>query len=253
MQYTLLDLTQSILSSIDSDEVNSINDTTESQQVVKIIKTVYDDIVSRGNLTASKTLFTLNASADVTKPVLMTKPFSIRDIEWLKYNKIEAGDTDPNWTEMIYLSPEDFLNYTEKYNPSESDVDTMVYSMNGFDFTLNFKNNVGPRYYTSFNDNDIIFDSYDSAVDGTLQSVKTRGYGTKNLTFLEIDGFVPDLPQDQFSLLLNEAKSLAWVELKQTPNIKAETTARRNWTHLARTRKHIPAKDLTEPNFGRRV
>jgi len=38
MRYTLLELTQDVLSSLDGEEVTSINDTTESTQIVKIIK-----------------------------------------------------------------------------------------------------------------------------------------------------------------------------------------------------------------------
>src|SRR5258705_13571230 len=115
MKYTLLELTQTVLSSMDSDEVNSINDTVESQQVVEIIKTVYDDIISRSDLKTNKTLFNLNASDDITRPVLMTKPAYIDRIEWLKYNTVLDGETDPVWDEMWYLSVSDFIDYTHNY------------------------------------------------------------------------------------------------------------------------------------------
>ena len=50
MKYTLLEMTQDILSNMSSDEVNSISDTPESLQVATIIKQKYYDIVSRGDL-----------------------------------------------------------------------------------------------------------------------------------------------------------------------------------------------------------
>jgi len=77
MKYTLLELVQNILSSMDSDEVNSIVDTVEAQQVVAIVKTVYNDILTRGELNVQKTLFNLDASTISTKPVLMTKPVTL--------------------------------------------------------------------------------------------------------------------------------------------------------------------------------
>jgi hypothetical protein len=43
---TLLEMTQDILSDMDSDEVNSINDSVESLQVAQIIKTTYFNIVN---------------------------------------------------------------------------------------------------------------------------------------------------------------------------------------------------------------
>lgn len=260
MKYTLLELTQAVLSSMDSDEINSINDTVESQQVVEVIKTVYDDIISRSDLKTNKTLFNLNASDNVLRPVLMTKPAYIDRIEWLKYNTVLDGQTDPNWEEMWYLSVSDFIEYTHNYRPSETNVDTFDYSIDGSIFTFTYRNDHGPKYYTSFDDNTLIFDSYDNAVDTTLQSIKTLGYGSKRSTFTKTDDFTPDLQPQQFALLLSESKSLAWAELKQAPHQKAEVTARRNWRHLQRTRQSIPTADEFVnsshafnklPNFGR--
>lgn len=260
MRYTLLDLTQNILSSMDSDEVNSINDTVESKQVVAIIKTVYNDIISRGGLTSTKALFNLTASGDNTKPVLMIKPEGITSIDWVRYNKVILTDPDPAWSDVTYLPPQDFIQYISALSPSASDVESFNHTVNGFTFTFHYQNNGGPRYYTSFDDNTVIFDSYDAEVDTTLQTIKTLCYGTRNLTFVEADSFVAELQPDQFSLLLNEAKSLAWTELKQTPHLKAETTARKNWSHLARSRRNVPNASFENlahskhigPRFGRK-
>ena len=262
MKYTLLDLTQSVLSSMDSDEINSINDTVESQQVVEIIKTVYDDIISRGDLTTNKTLFNLAPSADLTKPTLMYKPQNIDKIHWLKYDCRLNGETAPAWAEMSYLPTETFIEFTHSYNPDETDVDTFNILVDGFVLTFTYKNNTAPKYYTTFNDNTVLFDAYDSAIDSTLQSIKSLGYGTKATEFVKTDEFVPNLQPQQFALLLNEAKSLAWVELKQTQHAKAEQSARRNWIHLQKTRKNVPSDSKFSnaggsfdrlPNFARRV
>jgi len=260
MRYTNLELVQNILSSMDSDEVNSVSDTVESQQVLQVIKTVYYDILTRGGLTRSKTPFNLIASGDNTKPVLMTKPSSIVDIDWLKYNCVLAGDTDPHWREMQYLPIEDFMQFVHNLAPSDPTTGTMDLVVNGFNITFPFKNNTAPCYYTTLDDVQIVFDAYDSAVDNTLQSSKTMSFGLKDFVFIETDDFVPELPLDQFALLLNEAKSLAWAELKQSIHAKAEKTARGNWVHLSKTRQHVPsgkfysgahAKDLG-PNFARK-
>jgi hypothetical protein len=261
MRYTLLELTQDILSSLDSEEVNSISDTTESMQVVKVIKTVYDDLQSRANLPIQKTLFNLTASGDSTKPILMTKPTTIDSIEWVRYNKILDGDTDPTWSDIKYLPLDAFVMMTQNLLVSDSTVDTMSQTSNGFTFTFYYKNDRGPSYYTSYNDNTLIFDSYDSEVDTTLQSSKTLCFGELTNVFTESDTWVPNLQPTQFSLLLNEAKALAWAELKQTVHQKAELTARRGWRHLAKTRQSIAdpedlfsnAHPLNQlPNFGRK-
>lgn len=261
MKYTLLDLTQSILSSMDSDEVNSINDTIESQQVVEVIKTVYDDIISRGDLNSNKTLFNLTASNDPTKPILMYRPDGIERMEWLKYNVEGDNDTAPTWSLMTYLPQEDFIDYMHRFNQDETNIQTFSHSVNGYLIDFVYRNDAAPQYFTSFNDTEIFFDSYDNTVDNTLQSSKTLAYGSKVTDFAKQDDYVPQLQPQQFALLLNEAKSLAWAELKQTIHQKAETTARRNWRHLYKTRTEVPNGDKLQdnssffdklPNFGRR-
>jgi len=46
MKRTLLDMVQEILSDIDSDEIESIDDTVESEQVVSILKSTYYAMMS---------------------------------------------------------------------------------------------------------------------------------------------------------------------------------------------------------------
>ena len=264
MKYTLLEIVQDILSSTDGDEIDSISDTTESQQVVTIVKTVYDDILSRSDLAVFKTLFNLVASGDSLKPVLMTKPANINDIYWIKYNRVTPTDTSPAWAEICFRPLDEFIHISQAMNTLETNVGSMTLtSVDGFTFSFNYMKDRGPSYYTSFDDNTLIFDAYNNTVDSTLQTTKTIGFGSKVVTFVETDTFVPALQPAQFALLLNEAKSLAWSELKQTPHPKAEQSARRNWRHLARSRVNTPSVNNqvdhfrrtsfdTLPNFGRR-
>lgn len=240
MKYSLLELTQAVLSSMDSDEVNSINDTVESQQVVEVIKTVYDDLITRSDIKLDNTLFNLAASNDISKPVLMYKPANISHIKWVKYNRILNGDVDPIWDEMCYLPVNDFLDYTHSLRPSSDNVETFDFNQDGFVFTFTYRNDWSPQYYTSFDDQTMIFDGYDKSVSTTLEASKTLCYGSKISTFTRTDDFIPDLQPQQFALLLNEAKSLAWVELKQTNHSKAEQSARRNWTHIQKARMNTP-------------
>lgn len=248
MKYTLLEIVQTVLSSMDSDEINSISDTVESQQVVEIVKNVYDDIVSRGDLNSNKTPFNLVASTDPTKPILMTRPDGIDRIDWLKYNCQQLGDTVPNWVNMEFLPVDVFIDYIHAYNMTDTDVAYFDHLVNGYTIRFAFKNSIAPKFYTSLDDTTLLFDAYDNTVDTTLQSSKTIGYGAQASTFQKVDTFTPILQPQQFALLIAEAKALAWTELKQTVHQKAEQSARRNWVHLQRTRQSIP--DNTDPNVN---
>lgn len=254
MKYTLLDLTQTILSSMDSDEVNSINDTVESQQIAKIIRSVYFDIVNRANIPEQYTLFQLEASGDASKPTLMTLPTTFQDIKWIRYN-IRTADDD--FDRMVEISPmplESFLDEMYRMNSTEDNVGTFSHTIGTSTFTITYRNDVAPNYYTSFDDGTILFNSYNSEVDTTLQGSKTAGWGKKNIPWTMSDTFTPDLDDKEFPLLLNEAKSLAFAEAKNSPHPIADRNARRSWVNVQKQKTKLPlSSDLEKlPNFGRR-
>lgn len=254
MKYTLLDLVQTVLSSTDGDAVNSINDSVESTQVAKIIRTVYFDIINRANLPKNYSLITLDASGDSTKPVLMTIPDTVEDIKWLKYDNATATATDINMQEVTFLPLSEFLDRMDNLKESDSNVETFTHTLGADTYTFLYTNDNPPQYYTSFDNVTLIFDSYDSDVDATLQKSKSRAYARLVVPFTMSDTFTPDLDEIQFGLLLNESKSLAWAELKQSPHPKAEQNSKRHWSHLQSNK--VATDKLSDfeqlPNFGRR-
>ena len=83
---TLLEMTQDILSDMDSDEVNSINDSVESLQVAQIIKTTYYNIIDGRDYDFLYELFQLDASGTSSRPTHMKLPENIIDLKYIKYN-----------------------------------------------------------------------------------------------------------------------------------------------------------------------
>lgn len=227
MRYTLIELCQRILSAMGSDEVNSITDTTESMDVANIIKECYWDIIGEMEPQETKSIFHLDSSGDNTKPTLMYLPDNVSRIEVLKYN---IGDslTDTNFREILYMEPVQFLDYMNGLDVDETWVDTQVITMNGQDFNIKFRNDQSPSYYTSFDDKQLVFDSFDNTYEVTLTSARTYGIGPMIPVFLMQDSYVPKLDARQFQYLLQEAKAQSFVEIKQTANEKAERKATRN-------------------------
>jgi hypothetical protein len=255
MKYTLLDLTQTVLSSMDSDEVVSINDTVESQQVVKLIRAVYYDLIGRANLPEHYGLINLNTGPSTAQPIIMTLPTTVNKVEWLKYDKHILGQTDVQLEEVMFRDLETFMFEMNALDQDQTNVSSCSYTSNAFSTTFIYRNDQAPTYYSVIDDFTFIFDSYDSAVDTVqLLGSKTLGYGQLVIPWTEIDSFVPDLDEPQFALLLNEAKALAWAELKQTSHAKAEVNAKRGWTTLQNTKfatEHQSAFDAL-PNYGRK-
>lgn len=255
-EYTLLDYVQTILSSMDSDEVNAYDDTVESIQVANIVKTVYNQIQARADLPEHYTLFELDSAADAAYPVLMTKPNDVSSILWIKYNKIEDGDTAPLWSKVNFLPLDQFLNHTLQFDLDDTTVDSMtITAVNADTLQFLFKNDAAPKYFTTFDDSKVIFDSYDSEVDTTLERTKTLCYGRKDQSFTMSDTFVPFLDRDLSTLLLNESKVLAFSELKQVGHDVAKQWANRGWVKMQKTKRGIDQErnELDRaPNYGRK-
>lgn len=351
---TLLEITQEILSALDSDSVNSISDTVEATQVATIVKRKYYDILSRGNLPDQQILLQLTASGDATKPTLMYLPAGTVQIDWIKYfdanpnnsattsqfgsyshsvnldittptlwtttsstsNSIGSGSktftvassslsvtigqnvmatsgtnvmfgtltsyssttmvinvtsyagsgTYTSWTitnsdafsipgykYITGLPVDEFLDIVNRFNPADSNVGTIAFTEGSNTFNFYYKNDIQPHYYTVIENYYLLFDSYDSAFDSTLQAVKTMAYGQQVSAFTMADSFIPDIDKNDFPLLINEAKALAFFELKQTPHIKAEQEIKRQWSSVQKDKavSNKPSHFDQLANFGR--
>lgn len=254
-KYTLLELVQSILSSMDSEEVNNISDTVESRQVVEIIKTTYNDLASKIDFPEHFDFFELEASGDNAKPVLMTRPTDVKSIVWIKYNCIADDETVQNHKTIQYKHLDDFLDSMYMLDDTESDVGSFNLAVGTATIPIIYKNDAAPTYWTTVNEDTILFDSYDSDVDTTLQKNKTVCFGKKSNTFTESNTFVIDLDEEHFNLLLQEAKALAHYELRQMPHEKAERSARQQKIASQRNKLGVPAYIAQLdylPNYGRR-
>lgn len=249
MKYTLLEMVQTILSSMDSDEVSSINDTVESQQVAKVIRTAYFDLINRAQAPEHFDLKKLVQTTTAT-PVLMTVPDDVSQVEWIKYDSATATQTTVNMRMLDYLCLEDFFEMQDRLDPTNSWVGSMTVGESSFLFSKN----AAPHFYTTMDDRQIIFDSYDSGVETQLKAAKTRAYCRLIIPFSLENAFTPDLDETQFIILLNEAKSLAWTELKQSPHVKAEQGAKRAWSLLQKSKDRIVGlSDFQKlPSYGRR-
>lgn len=281
MKQTLLQLTQSILSGLSSDEVNSISDTTESLQVAEIVRQTYFNMMSRVVTPEHDQLVQLDPSLDGEVPVLMYIPEGISQLQWLKYyntNVLEQANGDdqthdtntdivpsvdidtlpiPGYEYVTILPITQFIDMVNSFNTSESNVETFTFNdtSNNYNntYTFYFKNDKQPCYCTILSNYYVIFESFDNTQDSTLQASKTMALGTIRPFFQMVDSFIPNLKDEQFPLLLNEAKSLAYFELKQTIHQKAEQESKRGWLSMQKNKAVIdrPTDFDALPNFGR--
>ena len=244
---TLLELVQDILSDMDSDEVNSIDDTIESTQVAQIVRSTYEAMMSNRNWPHQKRLLTLTPSGDNSLPTHMTMQEEVKEMVSIKYNTAKLADgTRRLYKTINWIEPDDFLRVSNARNTDDPNVDVIL--DNGIELLI--VNNQAPRYYTSFNDNTLIFDAYDNEVDDTIQASKMQALAYVMLEWSHVDDFIPDLPAEAFTALLEEAKSRCVVKLKQSTDPTAATEARRQQAWLAR-KAWRAAGGVKLPNYGR--
>lgn len=199
-------MTQNILSALDSDPVGSIDETVESVQVAELVKEAYFELVSQRDWPFLFVLGNLDGLGDVNNPTKMKIPDTYNKIKWIKYNK----------QEVTYADPETFHTII-----SQRVTQAGVINSNGYVI------NQDPQYWTSYDDTYIIFDGYKQSTEATLQSSKAVVYGTQQAAWSHIDTFIPNIPEKFFPTLLAEAKSQAFVNLKQQNNVREERKATR--------------------------
>lgn len=254
MRYTLLEMVQQILSSMDSDEVSSYSDTTESIQVANLIKGVYYDIATELGLCEHEGLFELDASGDSTQPTLMTVPSNVVRLDWIKYDNKLTVDTYEEYLSVDYLRFNEFLKKQQSFREYTSGIGTMNFTNNDETFEVIYRNDKMPQWYTTIDDFTLLFDSYDSDEDTTLQKSKTMCYGSVYPEFTLSDSFQPDLDPTQFSYFINRAKTRAFAELKQAANNESAGEARNQKIRIQRVKRRVEARPEHErlPDYGRR-
>jgi hypothetical protein len=244
---SLLEIVQDILNDLDSDEVNSIDDTIESTQVAQIVKATYQAMMSNRNWPHQKRLLALTPSGDNSLPTHVTMQEEVKEIVQVKYNVAKLTDGARRLYKTInWVEPDDFLRISNQRNTDDPNIDIIVDN----NIELLIVNNQAPRYYTSFNDNILIFDAYDNEVDDTIQASKMQVTAYVMLEWVHTDDAIPDLPAEAFTALLEEAKSRCFVKLKQQADPTASTEARRQQAWLAR-KAWRAAGGVKLPDYGR--
>ena len=247
MKYSLLEMTQGILSDMDSDNVNSILDTFESEQVAQIIKSTFFSMVSPRDWPHRKQLVQLTPSSNLALPTHMYVPEGVTRMVSINYDCARATDNRKLYRPMSWREPDEFLKLTNAQNTTQDNIDIIIDSSG---VELFIRNDLPPSYYTSFDDKTLVFNSYDKEVDDTLQNAKTQAQAYIMPGWEMQDSFIPDLPAEAFTALVEEAKSRAMFKLKQMEDVKAEQESRRQQRWLSRNNWRVKG-GIKTPNYGR--
>jgi len=232
---------------MNSDEVNSIADTLESSQVAQVVKDTFFEIIGSRDWPHLNQLIQLTPQG-TSFPTYMDTGSEWNTVEWIKYNKRASSDTYDKFSEVEYLEPKAFTELLDARKSSDSNV---VTTTDPSGVKLYILNDVAPTYWTTFDDDTLVFDSYDSGVDTNLQQSKFQCWGNVTPTWTHTDAAIPNLPSKVFPYLVSESKSTAFNSIKQAANKKEEQKSRRQRTHLTREKWRTNG-GMRFPDYGRK-
>ena len=199
----------------DGFRISTIDDGIESQQVASIAEKVFYDLNNDvfGN-SQLESLVQLEALADSTKPNYLRLPDAAADI---KHDAVMYDISDDvaeiEMKEIEYMTPLDFLELIGKKKASTTN--QIVTDFGGYRMTID--NDTAPQYYTSFNDEHLVFDSFNSTVDSTLQSGKSGVITQLQRSFTQSDTYVIDFPEWFHTTYLNQVMAEASAALREEP------------------------------------
>lgn len=227
MKLTLIEMVQHILSAMGSDEVSNYDDTVESYQVALLIKQAFYDSANELGLPEHESLYQLTASGDSNKPCIMFLPSTATRLDTIYYDNKVLGDTYSKMVQVDWMDWQDFLKMQTALTSEASDVGSQVVTNNSQSFNIMYRSNAFPRYYTTTDENTLIFDGFDHSVDTTLASAKTMAYGAIYPSFTMSNAAIPDMDATQFPYLLAKAKTRAFSEIKQQTNQESAAESRK--------------------------
>lgn len=231
---TLLEIVQATLSAMDSDEVNDIDESSESLQVVDIVRDCYFYFIAERDWPFQKTLSNMTGLGDTNNPTKMRIPTGMDTIEWIKYNK----------KNVKYVTPKEFQDLLDGREAVTGAVNSDGYVINR-----------DPEYWTTYDDDYVWFDGYDSTTDSTLQQSKSVVYGVETPTFTASNTHVLAIPDKMFPTFLAEVKAEAFLQLKQQANPRQERKAKRGRDKMQKDARKAQQAELlfnSRVDFGRK-
>lgn len=236
MSRTLLYTVQRVLEKLDLDVVNDISDSQDAVLVAREAEDTFYDLVNRNEWPERYDILKLESVGDINNPTALRLPSNMLKMESVRYNT----------TTLTKLTPEEFLDKVYTRNPSENDVVEAVY--NGV--ALPIYNNQAPEYYTVFDNEHLILDSYESAVEATVQGSKTVAHGSTTPVFSQDGDFVIPVDSVTYPLYLSEVAAAASLSLNGTQAPEEERRRNRGMSRLRRSAYRTEEKSFKN-NFGR--
>lgn len=243
---TLLQIIQDILSDTDGEPINTISGSLEGEQAATIVEHTFYDMIANRMIPEHQELIALTPASDSAYPTHFHFPDNVKEICKVWYDRTKNLTGTGEYYEVKYLDPIEFLSRIDNYSGTYQ---TVLDKNAGT--KLRIQTDKFPEFYTSFDDEWLIFDSINLTYDDTLQESKVRALGVKFPVFDRFDdGYYPDIDDHLYPYLISESRSRFMDWYKGGTTRKAEEAARRNKVHAQNDKYRTPQANQRN-NYGR--
>ena len=211
MSMNLQEMTERVAEFVNADKVDSIHDSDESYKIATIIKETFEEMILSKEIQTALELFHLQSSSNASAKTCLVLPDEALTIDIVKYTHKDGKIYSPE-----YMEPMEFIDWTLGMDTTNEAVETVTDKETGA--VYNIRTDKDPSFYTIISGKYLIFDSYNSDFENTLQGRHCLCYGHTLPAFEMKDEFVPDLQEQQFPILLSRAKTAADMELRGNLN-----------------------------------
>jgi hypothetical protein len=249
-KFTLLQVVQKTLEALNLNEVNTLSDSNEAGQIAIMAQDAYYELMNQREWPHLVNLRQLESVADATKPNYLRIPDDVVRIDQIRYDNTDPAGAAPDLIDIqdvTWCTNEQFLILTQARNTERDDVTTITdYSGVRYHILDEFK----PQWWTSFDDEYVVMDAFNSTIDSTLQGNKSQAICKIIPDFVIADATVADMPAHLFQIWIAEVKSTAMLYIRQEVSAKDEQRARRGLA-VARRDASRTDDDDGKVKFGR--
>jgi hypothetical protein len=243
-----LQIVKNILSDLDSEDVTSIADSVEAQQISNVVKNVFENMCASRVVPEHNALVTFLDLNDLTRPTELgvsdTSVVAIKKIFSVEYNT--GVSPNQQYKHLDFVEPEVFLSRSPKNGTTGAlSVPTLPYGIEVYVY-----NDREPSYYTSFDDTRVIFDAYNVANTTALEADDFRVFAQTLPVFPTVETDLIDLDETLVQYLLEESKSICFSLFKGGTDPKIEQQARRLKSYI-QDDKYKFDKGFKRPLYGR--
>lgn len=237
MSTTLLRVVQSVLSAMESDNVNSISDTTESISIAKVAEETFFEMLSQSDWPHLETTIKLVSTSDSERPSFLEIPVETKYIKGFWYDD----------KKVKYLEPVEFISFVNNRNEDMENV-SITNLENGV--RVKIFNDRDPEYFTTFNQKEIALDSFDRTEGATLVADKSYALASIIPKFTLSDDYVIGLPQSVMPTYLAMVKRSCFLYFRRESSPKDERAALSGLGRILRDNSVLHRK-TTRINYGR--